>query len=61
MKQADIDLVLHAIATKFTNFETLDVCGRDSLDFKEVSAAAMKQALEAAFNAGWAAAKQGKV
>lgn len=61
MKQADIDFVLHAIATKFTQFETLETRGRDSLDFTEVSAAAMKQALEAAFNAGAAAAKQGKV
>ncbi len=46
------DAALLAIARRVLRFETLEERGLDRLDFREVSAAAVKEALERAYQAG---------
>jgi hypothetical protein len=47
------------IVQQHLNIETLEERNSDSLDFKEVAVWSVKAALEAAFEAGKAAAKKG--
>ncbi|MFP2963771.1 hypothetical protein NVS55_08115 [Myxococcus stipitatus] len=49
--------VLAAIAREKLGFETLDTRHSDSLDFRDVAVWSVKDALEAAYRAGLAAAK----
>lgn len=52
--------ILAEVAKKL-GFKTLETRNSDELDFREVSVWEVKKALEAAFEAGWNAAKnQGK-
>jgi hypothetical protein len=46
------NVLLEKIAKKWFNVETLELRGRDGLDFYDVSVACMKEALNEAFKAG---------
>ena len=46
------NILLENIAKKWFNVETLEPCGRDGLDFYDVSVGCMKSALDEAFKAG---------
>jgi hypothetical protein len=50
------DGVLSAIAREKLGFETLEARSSDELDFRDVAAWSVKEALEAAYRAGLAAA-----
>jgi len=55
----DLDALLLSIAKRHTCFETLETRNSDSLDFHEVSAEGLRQALVAAYEAGRAAGSEG--
>ena len=46
-------VILEEIARNHLNLDTLEIQGSDSLDFKEQSVWQIKDALEAAFDAGY--------
>ena len=57
--RADAGALLLEIAQKhFPDLETLETRNRDSLDFHDVAVWAIRNALEAAYTAGQAAAKR---
>ena len=47
-----VDALLTQIAQRILRIETLESRHRDSLDFREVSVLELRDALEAAYNAG---------
>ncbi len=51
------DGVLSAIAREKLGFETLETRSSDALDFRDVAAWSVREALEAAYRAGLAAGK----
>ena len=51
----DRDKIISEIATRILGLETLEARNRDSLDFHDLSVWSIKEALEAAFEAGLAA------
>ena len=51
------DSIIREIATRILGLETLEARKRDSLDFHELSVWSIKEALEAAFEAGLAAGR----
>lgn len=53
-----IDKLLAAIASKHLDIETLQTRKSDSLDFHEIAVWTLRDALEAAFNAGVEQARQ---
>jgi len=59
LKPATKEELFKKIAQQHLNIETLEERKSDSLDFKEVAVWSVKAALEAAFEAGKAAAKKG--
>jgi ABC-type amino acid transport substrate-binding protein len=59
LKPTTKDELFKKIAQQHLNIETLEERKSDSLDFKEVAVWSVKAALEAAFEAGKAAAKKG--
>lgn len=59
LKPATKEELFTQIAQQHLNIETLEERKSDSLDFKEVAVWSVKAALEAAFEAGKAAAKKG--
>jgi hypothetical protein len=52
------DKVIRQIASKILGLETLEARNRDSLDFHDLSVWSIKEALEAAFEAGLTAQRQ---
>jgi hypothetical protein len=50
---------LASIARRLLGFETLESRGSDSLDFREVGVERVAEALEAAYQAGFRAAREG--
>ena len=60
MAQQTIAEVLESIARKHLHIETLEAQRSDALDFHDVSVWGVKAALQAAFEAGKAAAEQVK-
>ena len=53
-----MNTILTKIAAKFLGLETLQTRNSDSLDFHDLSTASVKAALEAAYKAGYEAAKK---
>jgi hypothetical protein len=51
---------IREIARKHLRIGTLEVRNRDALDFHDCSVASIRAALEAAYTAGFSAAKEGK-
>ena len=52
------DEIIERIAREVLNVPTLEVRGRDALDFHELSVSSIHQALELAFDAGRAAGRK---
>lgn len=57
-KKPTVDELLAAIAKETLHIETLETRKSDSLDFHDVAVWSVKAALEAAYRAGLAAAKE---
>lgn len=57
-KEPTVDELLSAIAKETLHIETLETRKSDSLDFHDVAVWSVKAALEAAYRAGLAAAKE---
>ena len=51
---------IRMIARKHLKIDTLEVRGRDALDFHDCGVESIRAALEAAYNAGYSAAKEEK-
>jgi hypothetical protein len=54
-----IERILREIALRHLRIETLEVRNRDALDFHDCSVESIRAALEAAYEAGFTAAKEG--
>ena len=59
-KEPTLDEVLAAIAKETLHIDTLETRKSDSLDFHDVAVWSVKAALEAAYRAGLAAAKEAR-
>jgi len=57
-KQPTVEALLVAIAKEHLHIDTLETRNSDSLDFHDVAVWSVKAALEAAYRAGLAAAKE---
>ena len=57
-KEPTVDELLSAIAKETLHIDTLETRKSDSLDFHDVAVWSVKAALEAAYRAGLAAAKE---
>jgi hypothetical protein len=57
-KESTVDELLAAIAKETLHIDTLETRKSDSLDFYDVAVWSVKAALEAAYRAGLAAAKE---
>lgn len=57
-KEPTLDELLAAIAKEMLHIDTLETRKSDSLDFHDVAVWSVKAALEAAYRAGLAAAKE---
>ena len=57
-KEPTVDELLSAIAKETLHIDTLETRQSDSLDFHDVAVWSVKAALEAAYRAGLAAAKE---
>ena len=57
-KEPTVDELLAAIAKEMLHIDTLETRKSDSLDFHDVAVWSVKAALEAAYRAGLAAAKE---
>jgi hypothetical protein len=59
-KEPTVDELLAAIAKEQLHIDSLETRNSDSLDFHDVAAWSVKAALEAAYRAGLAAAKEAR-
>jgi hypothetical protein len=59
-QQPTVDELLAAIAKEMLHIDTLETRNSDGLDFHDVAVWSVRDALEAAYSAGLAAAKGGK-
>ena len=60
LERSEKEQSIREIAHKYLKIDTLEVRNRDSLDFHDCSVESIHAALEAAYEAGFSAAKEGK-
>jgi hypothetical protein len=58
LERSEKEQIIREIARKHLQVEILDVRGRDALDFHDCHVAAIQNALEIAYNAGYTASDE---